>query len=138
MRKLGMGLIIGIDHGTKHIGVAVSDETELLSTPTTTLSVTKRRSPADLVAKYVENYGQKVDRIVVGIPYGSKGQPTKQGNLIVEFAKDLETKTGIPVILWDETGTSLLAPPTTKKHDLHAQAASLILQGYLDFQRQGY
>lgn len=132
-----MGKILGIDFGTKYIGLAISDDTHSFSTPLTSLTKRKGLSEAGTVAKHIEKEGLKIDRLVVGNPLGLAGKPTRVAKLVTEFANELSSLTCIPYTLWEETGTSQLAGKLNPKQDNHAKAAQLILQEYLDFLHTG-
>lgn len=132
-----MGKILGIDFGTKNIGLAISDLTHDISSPLTTLTKQKGRSEAEIVAKYIQSQELQIDRFIIGNPLGMEGKPTRVARLVSQFASELSSLTGRPHTLWEETGTSQLADKLNSKQDNHAKAAQLILQEYLDFLHTG-
>lgn len=123
--------ILGIDYGTKRVGVAVSDEAREFALPV----VTVKNTP-DLVAeiaKIAAEYESK--EIVVGESRNYKGEPNAIFQEVEVFKKELE-KMGFIVRLELEFMTSQQAERLQGKNDKSdASAAALILQSYLDRNR---
>ena len=135
---------LALDIGEKRIGFAISDSQQSIAQP---LTLYKRGSLAqdiDEVKRLVREHD--VSRIVCGLPKNLDGSLGKKAEAIVEFARKLEEKTGVPVDLWDERFS------TDEAHrifDMHAykqkkrkpfidmMAAQIILQGFLDAQKTG-
>lgn len=130
-------IILGIDHGTRKIGLAVSDETELVAAPMPVLKVRNREEAlegVELIAKSV-----KADQIVLGMPSGHKGEPTEQSELVMEFKVRLEERLGMSIITWDETYSTQRAEFGARGRKLansDSEAARIILQSYLDYKRE--
>lgn len=131
---------LGLDIGTKRIGVAVSDELGLLAQPVMTLE-RKRNPREDLrsLARLCRRYG--CGGIVAGDPVRLSGEASAQTERARRFAAELGEMTGLPVTLWDERLTSREAHEILyragKKRQEHAEvvdqvAAVLILQSFLD------
>lgn len=130
---------LGIDYGTKRIGVAVSDDTGSLAFP---LGVIKAGQGAlEEVASLARENG--VGMIVIGESRDNKGQANEVMENIEQFKKDIRELTGLPVEYEREYFTSTMAArqfaPTEKSRkanpshaNLDASAAALILQSYLD------
>ena len=130
---------IGIDYGTKRIGVAVSDETGSLAFP---LGVVKAGQGAlEEVASIARENG--VQKIIIGESRDNSGRPNEVMEDIEQFKRDIEGLTGLPADYEREFFTSTYAArqfaPQEKSrkqnpsHDnLDASAAALILQSYLD------
>jgi len=127
---------LGIDYGTKRIGVALSDESGTIAFPLATLEAGKGAlEQAATLAK--EN---RIEKIVIGESRDFKGEPNVVMKEIEEFKKNLAELTGLPVEYEPEFMTSAQAVRQgldkrgegAKKEDLDASAAALILQGYLD------
>jgi len=133
---------LGIDYGTKRIGVAVSDDTGSLAFP---LAVVGAGPGAlDAVAALVKEH--KAEKVVVGESRNNKGGHNEVMEDIKQFKKDLAQLCGLAVEIEPEFFTSTMAArqfapeersrKANPKHDnLDASAAALILQSYLD--RQG-
>lgn len=126
--------LIALDVGEKRIGVAVADDSVRIAVPFTTIEVNGEEVTeiAQLVASEHANI------IVVGYPRNQKGEPTAQTNYVENFTKQLED-IGAKIVFQDESLTSVIAEqrlisqkkPYTKG-DIDAQAASIILQDYLE------
>ena len=132
--------IMGIDYGDARTGVAISDL--LCSIVGSTYVVPSRNTKkaiADIV-KLAKDNG--VGEIVVGLPKNMNGTEGPRAELCREFADKLKEVTGLPVVLWDERRTTVEAHNILSMHNYHGQkrkntvdavAASLILEGYLQF-----
>ena len=136
-----MERILGIDFGTKRVGVAVSDPLGIFASALDTIPATK-------IISYLQNYitRQPVSRFVVGYPKNLDNTPAENAQYVERFVKQLEkTFPMIPVFLEDERFTSKLAframidgglkkMQRRDKTTIDKVSAALILQGYLDFQ----
>lgn len=134
--------ILGLDVGTKTIGVAVSDPLGYTAQPVET--VRRRGTAADLaeLRRLVDLYN--AERFVVGYPLSMKGVPGPQARFVEDFVEHLRTL-GLPVDMVDERLTTKQAADALietgmrrekRKAVIDQQAAILILQGYLDRQRR--
>lgn len=132
--------ILGIDYGEKRIGLAISDESELIASPMTSLKV---KSFADAVAK-VQRIAktQNVAAILIGLPLGSKGEETKQSIQVRYFADALKMTNGNKIEFWNESFSTKEASNSTqwgtsrKKKNLDSEVARIILQEYMDYRRE--
>ena len=131
---------LGLDIGSRRIGVAVSDELGLTAQPVLTLERrSSRREDLRSLARLCRRFG--VVGIVVGNPVHLSGETSPQAAKIQSFAAELGTLTGLPIHLWDERLTSHEAHQILYEAG-HARqehrkvvdqvAATLILQGFLD------
>ena len=135
-----MKKIMGIDYGDARTGIAVSD---LLCSIVGSTTVIHSRNDEKTIAKICELIQQnQVGEIVLGLPKNMNGTEGPRAELCREFAKKLEEATGIPVTMWDERRTTVEAHNILSQHNYHgkkrkdtvdAVAASLILEGYLNF-----
>lgn len=135
-----MKKIMGIDYGDARTGIAVSD---LLCTIVGSTTVIHSRNDEKTIAKICELIQQnQVGEIVLGLPKNMNGTEGPRAELCREFAKKLETATGLSVTMWDERRTTVEAHNILSQHNYHgkkrkdtvdAVAASLILEGYLNF-----
>ncbi len=132
--------VMAIDYGDARTGVAVSDKFGMIVGFTTVVSEWNRETAADKVAALVKEH--QPERLVMGFPRNMDGTEGTRAELYREFAKKLEEKTGMDVVLWDERRTTVEAHnilsasgKKMKKHkkNVDAVAASLILEGYLRF-----
>lgn len=132
--------IMGVDYGDARTGIAISDL--LCSIVGSTCVVPSRNTEkaiADIVKLCRENM---VGEIVVGLPRNMDGTEGARAELCREFAAKLGEATGLPVTMWDERRTTVEAHNILSQHNYHgkkrkntvdAVAASLILEGYLNF-----
>lgn len=126
--------LIGLDVGEKRIGVAKADNSVCLAFPITTIEV--NGSEVESIKQLVESNEASV--IVVGYPRNQSGQPTKQTQFVEEFAKKL-INLSAEIVFQDESLTSVIAEDRLKTHarpykkgDIDAQAATIILQDYIE------
>jgi putative Holliday junction resolvase len=137
--------IVGLDVGERRIGVAISDATGTLARPVGVLQAAALGpSAVDLAAREVARLGRQEDgvaSIVIGLPRRLDGSPTDMTSRVRAFADRLATATGLPIALQDERLTSREAESRlaerekdwrTRKKQLDAAAAAVILQDYLD------
>ena len=132
--------LLGIDPGKKRIGLAISDEDKLVSTPLKTILKKKNFDFIKEIKEIIEE--NNIKGIVIGNPLnmdGSKGSSSQSSN---DFARNLSNNISIPVTMWDERLSSEgafklyanIEVNTSKKIEkLDQNAASFILQGVLDY-----
>ena len=136
--------IMGLDFGSKTVGVAVSDELLLTAQGIETIH---RKSPGKLrqtlarIQALIEEY--QVDRIVLGFPKNMDNTQGERCQKTLEFQELLEKRSGLAVVLWDERLTTAAAERVlmesgvrreNRKRYVDQIAAVFILQGYLDVQ----
>ena len=137
--------IMGLDFGSKTVGVAISDE--LLITAQG-IEIIRRKEENKLrqtlarIEELIEEYG--VEEIVLGYPKNMNNTEGERVELTNEFKEKLERRTGLPVALWDERLTTVAADRfmmeagirrEERKEHVDRIAASFILQGYLDYRK---
>ena len=134
--------IMAIDYGDAHTGVAVCDPTGLLTGFTTTVDGYRPEAVAARIADLAREHG--AEELVLGHPLNMDGTRGPRAEKAEDFARLLETETGLPVTLWDERRTTIDAHQILlnngknakkRKKTVDAVAASLILEGYLTFKR---
>lgn len=131
--------VLAVDHGEKHIGLALSDPTATIASPLQVIQHTSRLMDAAQVANLAtENH---VALIVVGQSFDEEGRPNLAGRRAAKFAEALKQQTPVPVILWDESFSTQDAQAariemgvSRKKRGGHMDelAAVMILRSYLD------
>jgi len=136
------GALIGLDLGTKTIGVAISDGTQMIATPVETIARKKFKADAErLLTLITEN---KVVGIVLGLPKNMDGSEGPRAQSTRSFAKNLSGLTDAPIEFWDERlstaaveRTLLDADASRKRRGevIDKMAAAYILQGFLDSRR---
>ncbi len=136
--------IMGLDLGSKTVGVAISDP--LLITAQGIEIIRRkeenklRQTLARIEALIVE---YEVDRIVLGLPKNMNDTLGERAEFSLAFKEKLERRTGLPVVMWDERLTTVAADKAMMEAGIRREnrkdyvdkiAACLILQGYLDSQ----
>jgi putative Holliday junction resolvase len=131
--------ILAIDPGEKFIGLAISDPTGTIAGPLTVLRHRSREADAAAIARLAAAHG--VARLVVGQATDAAGAPTTlQARRAANLAATLRTLSGLPVVLWDETGSTqkalqawqMMGAARRRQRRPDAVAATVILQSYLD------
>jgi putative Holliday junction resolvase len=134
--------ILGLDYGSKRIGVAVCDELGMTAQGLATIARKNRRQDLEEIAGFIRKYN--VEKIVIGYPIRLDGTEGIQCEKISKFASLLEYTFSLPVFKWDETLSTKEAEEiliraniarNRRKNIVDKLAASLILQGYLDSQQ---
>ena len=132
-----MKQILAIDFGRARIGVAISDELQLLAHPLETISA--NHQPAARVAEIVRE--KKVDHVVAGIPRQMNGQLGTAANEVLQFVEKLRALLPCPVVTWDERLTTVAAHRALRdagkktrqtRSYVDQVAAQMILKSYLD------
>lgn len=139
--------IIGLDYGTKTVGVAVSDELCITAQPYETIerkSENKLRQTLARIESIITEYG--IEKIVLGYPKNMNNTLGERAVATEEFQAALERRTGLPVVLWDERLSTVEAERVLKERGVRREdrkkyidklAAAVILQNYLDAQTRG-
>ncbi len=132
--------ILGIDYGSKRIGLSVCDELGFTAQGLTTITRKNRKKDMEEISSFVEKYN--VEKIVIGFPVRLDGTEGIQCEKVNRFAGILEEMFSIPVIKWDESLSTkeaerilIEANMSRKKRKgvVDKLAATIILQGYLDY-----
>ena len=134
--------IMGLDFGSKTVGVAVSDSLLMTAQGVEIIrrkEENKLRQTLARIEELIVEY--EVGEIVLGLPKNMNATEGIRVELTLEFKDKLERRTGLPVHMWDERLTTVAADKTmmeagirraNRKEYVDMIAASLILQGYLD------
>lgn len=134
--------LMGLDYGSKTVGVAVSDPLGLTAQGVETVwrkQENKLRQTMARIEELISEY--QVERIVLGYPKNMNNTVGERAVKSLEFKEKLEKRTGLPVVMWDERLTTAEAERTlmetgvrreNRKQFLDQMAAVLILQGCLD------
>ncbi|MGC8594595.1 MAG: Holliday junction resolvase RuvX [Candidatus Kryptoniota bacterium] len=143
MKTNKIGRILGIDYGTKRVGIAVSDPTQLIAQGISTLP-----NDSALLKRIGDIISQmSVKEVVIGKPLKLNGKSGKSAEAVSSFAQRLRDAFHINVIEWDERFTSVIAHRTQielgirkkerrNKENIDKLASQLILQSYLDSPRE--
>ena len=134
--------IMGLDFGSKTVGVAVSDSLLMTAQGVEIIrrkEENKLRQTLARIEELIVEY--EVGEIVLGLPKNMNATEGIRVELTLEFKDKLERRTGLPVHMWDERLTTVAADKTMMEAGIRREnrkeygdmiAASLILQGYLD------
>lgn len=131
------GRVLCIDYGARRIGLALSDPFQMLASP---LAVIDQRRQDGLSAVVAAISEQKPAKIILGLPTDSHGGVGPQAADTIRWARKLAAATDLPLLLYDETGTSRQAAAIRGRkaragEALDALAAALILTEFLEAQR---
>lgn len=132
--------IMGVDFGDARTGIAVSDLLCSIVGSTCVVPSRNREKALDDICRIIKE--QNVGEIAVGLPKNMDGTEGTRAALCREFAAELEARSGVKTVMWDERRTTVEAHNILSAHNYHgkkrkdtvdAVAASLILEGYLAF-----
>jgi putative Holliday junction resolvase len=131
--------ILALDHGTKRIGVAVSDETQTIAQP---LEYILAEPFADFLVRLKKILAEKqVDLVLLGMPRNMDGSFGPAAQKVETFQGVLKNAITVPIRLWDERLTSTMANRILiqgnvrrdkRKEKVDKMAAAILLQSYLD------
>ena len=132
--------LIGLDLGSKRIGVSICDDKQLIATPLKTLN---RNSLKDLIdeLKLIINEND-IKGIIVGNPLNMDGSSGRSAQSVKDTTENIENNLDIPICLWDERLSTVGAFNLSSQLDINVSkrekkidenAAAFILQGALDF-----
>ena len=134
--------VLGLDYGSKTVGVAVSDPLGLTAQGVETVwrkQESKLRRTLARIEEIISEY--QVTEIVLGYPKNMNNTVGERAEKSLEFKEMLERRTGLPVVMWDERLTTVAADKAMMEAGIRREnrkdyvdmiAATLILQGYLD------
>ncbi len=131
---------LGLDLGSKRIGVAIGDRTGTIASPLSVLprSGSVKRDHQAIAALVVE---EEADVVVVGLPLNMNGSTGPAAQAAIDEAAALATVVGVPVVTFDERRTTVTADQAMMQANMRAQArrkivdkiaAAVMLQGWLD------
>lgn len=124
--------ILAIDHGTKRIGFAISDELGITAKPLEVIHTKNSRQAIDLTIKLINKTNPHL--ILIGIPLSFNDSGSTQTEIIKSFAKEIREKTGFPIKFWDESYSSVEVGAKKRKKYIDSEAAKIILQEFLKAQ----
>ena len=131
--------ILGLDVGSRRIGVAISDLLGITAQGLATIQRQNKRLDFEQLERVIKEY--QVQEVVVGLPLRMSGQEGIQAEKMQAFAEDLRQRFNLPVHLWDERLTSAQANRLLRETDMSIKrrgevvdqmAAVLILQSFMD------
>lgn len=131
--------ILGLDYGSRRIGVAICDELGMTAQGLATITRKNREADLEQIAGFVRRYA--VEKIVIGYPLRLDGSEGIQCGKINRFVRRLEDRFSLPVIRRDETLSTKEAEEILSQRGVRREkrrevidrvAAAIVLQGYLD------
>lgn len=137
--------IMGLDFGSKTVGVAISDELLITAQGIEIIRRKEENKLRQTLARIEELIAEyDVQEIVLGLPKNMNNTEGERAELSLEFKDKLERRTSLPVHMWDERLTTVAADRfmmeagirrEERKEHVDRIAATFILQGYLDFRK---
>lgn len=134
--------ILAVDLGKARTGLAICDEGEVLASPVRVISERNWDRLTSMIVQEAKTLSAK--QIVVGLPRNMDGSEGESAQNARAFAEQLKALTSIPIVLWDERGTTITAHEYLNDTDtrgkkrkavIDAVAATVILQDYLSFRK---
>lgn len=133
--------ILGLDVGSKTVGVALSDEFGWTAQGLKTLQINEEKQVFGFaeIGQLIEEY--QVSQVVVGLPKNMNGSIGPRAEASKQYASEIESRYSVPTVLWDERLTTMAAERVLLEADVSRKkrkkvidklAAVMILQGYLD------
>jgi putative holliday junction resolvase len=133
--------IMGLDVGSKTVGIAVSDELGWTAQGLKTLKIDEEKNKFGFeeIGQIIKEYG--ISKVVIGLPKNMNGTIGPRGEASKQFAGEIESQFAVPTVLWDERLTTMAAERVLLEADVSRKkrkkvidkmAAVMILQGYLD------
>ena len=134
-----MGRFLAIDFGEKRVGLALSDPMKIIAKPFKTIFYSNQNDLINKIALIIKD--EKIEKIILGLPKGLKGNNTSQTNLVIEFYNFIKDKIDTPIVMEDERLSSVSAKKSLilqniktghNKTLIDETAAATFLQLYLD------
>jgi putative Holliday junction resolvase len=133
--------VMGLDVGSKTVGIALSDELGWTAQGLKTLKINEEKQEFGFeeIGQLIKEYD--VSSVVVGFPKNMNGTIGPRGEASKQYAKEIEEQFSVPAVLWDERLTTMAAERVLLEADVSRKkrkkvidkmAAVMILQGYLD------
>lgn len=128
------GKILGIDYGSKRIGLAISDESQTLAREVAIWS------PKEFWQKILDLVeAEKIVKVIMGLPLNMSGEDTQSTIYAKQFAEKLKKLCEVKVEFMDERLSSVMAAGMPGGHEnVDSLAAQIILQNYLDLQKKSF
>ena len=136
--------ILGLDVGTKTIGMAISDSSLTVATPFATVTRGKFQADADALARVIAE--RQIGALIIGLPLNMDGSEGPRCQSVRQFARNLTPMRDLPIAFWDERMSTVAVTRSMIEADLSRakrgkvvdqSAAAFILQGALDSLHRG-
>jgi putative Holliday junction resolvase len=130
-----MSRVLAVDPGEARIGLAISDPTGTIARPLLVLRHSARRQDVLKILDTAAEYD--VEKILVGVALNMEGEIGPQARKALRLVETLRSEGNLPVLTWDESGSTLAAQRGHKRDPmLDARAAAVFLQEFLDAQKE--
>ena len=132
--------LIGLDLGSKRIGVSICDEKQLIATPFKTINRSTAKDLIDELKRIIEE--NNIKGIIIGNPLNMDGSSGSSAQSVKDTSNNIEKSINLPICLWDERLSTVGAFNLSSQLDINVSkrekkidenAAAFILQGALDF-----
>ena len=132
--------LIGLDLGSKRIGVSICDEKQLIATPFKTINKSTLKELIDELKNIIEE--NNIKGIVIGNPLNMDGSSGSSAQSVMDTSKNIDKSIDLPICLWDERlstvgafnlSSQLDINVTKREKKIDENAAAFILQGAIDF-----
>jgi len=139
-KQLDKSRLIGLDLGSKRIGVSICDEKQLIATPYKTINRTNAKELINELKIIIEE--NNVKGIIIGNPLNMDGSSSRSTQSVKDTSDNIEKNIDIPICLWDERLSTVGAFNLASQLDVNVSkrekkidenAAAFILQGAIDF-----
>ena len=139
-KQLDKCRLIGLDLGSKRIGVSICDEKQLIATPFKTINRSTAKDLIDELKRIIEE--NNIKGIVIGNPLNMDGSSGSSVQSVKDTSNNIEKSINLPICLWDERLSTVGAFNLSSQLDINVSkrekkidenAAAFILQGALDF-----
>ena len=139
-KQLDKSRLIGLDLGSKRIGVSICDEKQLIATPFKTINRTTAKDLINELKIIIEE--NNIKGIIIGNPLNMDGSSSNSTQSVRDTSNNIEKSVDVPICLWDERlstvgafnlSSQLDVNVSKKKKKIDENAAAFILQGAIDF-----
>jgi putative Holliday junction resolvase len=139
-KQLDKCRLIGLDLGSKRIGVSICDEKQLIATPFKTINRSTAKDLIDELKRIIEE--NNIKGIIIGNPLNMDGSSGSSAQSVKDTSNNIEKSIELPICLWDERLSTVGAFNLSSQLDINVSkrekkidenAAAFILQGALDF-----
>ena len=139
-KQLDKCRLIGLDLGTKRIGVSICDEKQLIATPFKTINRSSSKELIDELKSIIQE--NNIKGIIIGNPLNMDGSSGNSAQSVKDTSNNIEKNISVPICLWDERLSTVGAFKLSSQLDINVtkrekkideNAAAFILQGAIDF-----
>jgi putative Holliday junction resolvase len=139
-KQIDKSRLIGLDLGSKRIGVSICDERQLIATPFKTINRTTTKELIDELKIIIEE--NNIKGVIIGNPLNMDGSSGSSAQSVMDISGNIEKSINLPICLWDERlstvgafnlSSQLNVNVSKREKKIDENAAAFILQGAIDF-----